>query len=110
MADPVHFFKEDKNGGSGQRSGEIIHLQSKNQTASLVPQPKINKLPPNKDRAKGSAKDKKNRNTTAALSAPALSISNQTVSQFKKTTYFCLSCRSRIGSGMTDPASTNARL
>jgi len=58
MAEPIHFFKEDKHGGSGNRSGEIIHLQSKNQSASLVPQPGMDKLPPNKDRTKGSAVDK----------------------------------------------------
>lgn len=58
MANPIHFFKEGKNGGSGKRSGEIIHLQSKNQSASLVPQPGMDKLPPNKDRTTGSAVDK----------------------------------------------------
>ena len=58
MADPIHFFKEDKNGGSGKRSGEIIHLQSKNQKVSLVPQPGMDKLSLNKDRVKGSAADK----------------------------------------------------
>jgi len=39
---------------------------------------------------------------------PFVISAQQTVSQFSKTLSFCPSCRSRIASGMTDPASSYA--
>jgi len=46
MADHINFFNEDKNEGSGIRPGGIKHHQGKNQNASLVPQPGMDKLKP----------------------------------------------------------------
>ena len=52
MVDPINFFKEDKNGGSGKRSGGSEQFQSNHQNASQVLQPGLDKLAPNMDRTK----------------------------------------------------------
>ena len=52
MVDPINFFKEDKNGGSGKRSGGSEQFQSNHPNASQVLPPGLDKLAPNMDRTK----------------------------------------------------------
>ncbi len=58
MAYSLNFHKEDKNGGSGKRSGGMKPRQSKNPIVPPVPDSGIHKIGPNEDRVNGAGVEK----------------------------------------------------